>query len=229
MAQEDDGTKRVAAPYIAYQTLRNFLAPLKEHVIPNRIGKDLMRTMSGATQTQLITALKFLGLIEDDGTPTDALKGLVAAYETDQYPSALETVLLGAYADLFKLSLATSSPSEFSQAFQRAYPCEGETLRKGITFFLNAAREAQVQLSPFLTKNSKVRSAAPRRRAKSNGKKPEPPMAAAPKISAVPVGVPRTISEQLLGKFPEFDPGWTDDLKAKWFEGYQKLLSMAEK
>src|ERR1700738_856983 len=26
---------------------------------------------------------------------------------------------------------------------------------------------------------------------------------------------------QLLAKFPPFDPTWTDDLKAKWFEGFQ--------
>jgi hypothetical protein len=33
---------------------------------------------------------------------------------------------------------------------------------------------------------------------------------------------------QLLAKFPPFDPTWTDDLKAKWFEGFQQFMTHAK-
>ena len=32
----------------------------------------------------------------------------------------------------------------------------------------------------------------------------------------------------LLSKFPSFDPSWPDDVKAKWFEGFDRLLNMGD-
>ena len=31
-------------------------------------------------------------------------------------------------------------------------------------------------------------------------------------------------AEMLLAKFPEFDPAWTDDVKAKWFDAFDRLM-----
>lgn len=167
-------TKRVAAPYISYQTLKTFVAPLKEHVVPNRIDKSLLKSFSGAVQSQLMTALRFLRLIHEDGRPTQALKELIKAYGTDDWPKALFTVLEAAYPELFQLQLASASPSEFNEAFKKAYPCEGDTLRKGVTFFLNAGRDAAIQFSPFLLANAKPRSGPTKRRPKQNGSKDDP-------------------------------------------------------
>lgn len=30
-----------------------------------------------------------------------------------------------------------------------------------------------------------------------------------------------------LGKFPEFDPSWSDDLKKAWFEGFDQFMKKA--
>jgi hypothetical protein len=35
------------------------------------------------------------------------------------------------------------------------------------------------------------------------------------------------MKELLLAKFPQFDPAWPDELKAKWFDGYERLLKTA--
>ncbi|MBG0802969.1 DUF5343 domain-containing protein [Methylocystis sp. H4A] len=236
MSFEDTQTRgRVAAPYIAYQTLKTFIAPLKEHVVPNRIDKSLLRSFSGAVQGQLMTALKFLKLMEDDGRPTDALKSLVAAYGTDEWQGALYTVLGSSYPQMFVLPLASVSPSEFGEAFKKAYPCEGETLSKGVRFFLNAATEAGVHLSPFLTKGAK-----PRASSGGNGSKRKTRQAPA-RAAQQPQeqqrrdeqngrdGAERGVASQLLAKFPEFDPNWSPEIQSKWFEGYQKLLAMGKK
>jgi len=37
------------------------------------------------------------------------------------------------------------------------------------------------------------------------------------------------MASQLLEKFPTFDPTWPDEIKAKWFEGYERLLGLGEK
>jgi hypothetical protein len=31
-------------------------------------------------------------------------------------------------------------------------------------------------------------------------------------------------AERLLSKFPEFDPGWADDVKLKWFDAFDRLM-----
>lgn len=232
MAHDDDTSKRVAAPYISYQTLRSFVGPLKEHVVPNRIDKSLLKNFSGAVQSQLMTALKFLRLIDADSRPTDALKSLVSAHGTEEWAKTLNTILKDAYPELFVLPLATASPSEFNEAFKAAYPCEGETLRKGVTFFLNAGREAGVGFSPFLSKGAKPRAGTAKRRVKNNGRKADPTSDDAPatdKGRQNNPDPPKSISEQLLSKFPAFDPAWPDDLKAKWFAGYEQLLKIGKK
>jgi hypothetical protein len=33
---------------------------------------------------------------------------------------------------------------------------------------------------------------------------------------------------QLLAKFPPFDPAWPDDIKTKWFEGFQQFMAHAK-
>jgi Family of unknown function (DUF5343) len=171
MSEGQNETKRVAAPYISYQTLKTFVAPLKEHVTPNRIDKSLLKSFSGAVQSQLMTALRFLRLTHEDGRPTDSLKALINAYGTDRWADALGMVLKASYPELFKLQLQSASPSEFNEAFKKAYPCEGDTLRKGVTFFLNAGREAGISFSPFLLANAKPRSGPTKRRARQNGSK----------------------------------------------------------
>jgi len=37
----------------------------------------------------------------------------------------------------------------------------------------------------------------------------------------------REIPDGLLTKFPTFDPAWPDEVKLKWFEAFDKLLSGA--
>src|ERR1700712_3196069 len=97
---ETSGT-RTSAPYTAYQSLKTLAAALKEHGLPPRIDRSLMTNFSGAVQSQLMTALRFLSLITADDLPTTFLQKLVAAHGTDAWPSELQTVLRHAYADMF--------------------------------------------------------------------------------------------------------------------------------
>jgi hypothetical protein len=35
------------------------------------------------------------------------------------------------------------------------------------------------------------------------------------------------VVEKLFAKFSDFDPSWPDDLKAKWFEGFDQFMKKA--
>lgn len=47
---------------------------------------------------------------------------------------------------------------------------------------------------------------------------PPPPPGQSPNAGAA------TWADLLLAKFPEFDPAWTDDVKLKWFDAFDRLM-----
>ena len=70
------GRKRLP-PYISYRTFHNFVERLQQQ-LPARIDRSYWGDMlSGSTGTQLMAALRFLDLIDENGRPTDRLKPLV--------------------------------------------------------------------------------------------------------------------------------------------------------
>jgi len=152
-------------PYISYATLKTFIADLHDHRIPSRIDRSIMTRFSGTAQKQLMTALRFLDLIDADGKPTDALHALAKTYGTNEWPSALGAVIKKAYAPLFEIDLATATPQHFSETFGNAFSNTEAVMRKCIAFFLPAASEAGIQISDRILKGKKPRlssSARPR-------------------------------------------------------------------
>src|SRR4030066_2088490 len=66
-------------PYVSYRTFYNFIERLQQRV-PSRIDRSYWGDMlSGSTGIQLMAALRFLGLIDVNGKPTEQLKPLVMA------------------------------------------------------------------------------------------------------------------------------------------------------
>jgi hypothetical protein len=37
-----------------------------------------------------------------------------------------------------------------------------------------------------------------------------------------------SIQQQLIGKYPDFDPAWPDNVKAAWFESFQRLTASVD-
>jgi hypothetical protein len=105
-------------------------------------------------------------MIDAKGIPTDGLQKLHSAYDTDQWPVVLADRLKKSYPAIFQIDLATASPGQFSEAFRNAFGGAEAVQRKSRTFFLNAARDAQIEISQHITKNKKPRLAgtATRRR-----------------------------------------------------------------
>lgn len=170
----DDGTK--AASYIPYKTLTNTLDRFRSGHLPNRIDRTVFPGQSGAAQTQLLAAMKFLGLIDEElNTPTDVFKKLVPADEATR-KKLLRGVLETSYAELFKLDLLKATPGQLNETMAAHYTVSGSTLVKAVRFFVAAATDVGIELSPLLSKQ-KVRAgngAAPRRRRGPRLKQPQP-------------------------------------------------------
>jgi Family of unknown function (DUF5343) len=232
-SQSKDGA---SPPYIAFQSLKTLCGLLKEHGVPSRIDRTVLGNFSGGVGGQVLTALKFMRLTDGDGHPTDKLRALVSAYGTDLWPDTLASIIGDAYKPIFELNLESVSPGQFNEKFRTTYPGKDDTLRKCQGFFINALRESAIPVGAYLMKNKKPRSGPTKRRAKVNGQKTDAEQKQQPGVTPLtpPPGDqdrkhPKSVVNQLLDKFPPFDPAWTDDLKAKWFDGYQRLLAMGEK
>jgi hypothetical protein len=151
-------------PYTSYRTFKTFIEDLREGGVPSRIDRSVLTRFSGVVGTQLMHALRFLGLIEDDGAPTERLKELVNADAAGHWPETLLEVLRQRYAPMFAIDLEAATPSHFSQAFRKAFPAADAVVQKCVTFFLYAANDAGVKISGRVMKGRKPRSETPRRK-----------------------------------------------------------------
>ena len=151
-------------PYTSYRTFKTFIEDLHEHGVPSRIDRSVLTRFSGVVGTQLMHALRFLGLIEDDGRPTERLTGLVKAHGTGSWSERLLELLRREYAPMFAIDLETATPSHFSEAFRKAFPAADAVVQKCVTFFLYAANDAGVKISGRVLKGRKPRSLTPRRK-----------------------------------------------------------------
>jgi hypothetical protein len=242
MVQDAENPKhQLSPPYTAFASVKTLFGSLKEHGLPGRIDRSVLTNFSGAVGSQIITALRFLGLIDADNRPNPDFQTCLDAYGTDAWPQALGNMVKQAYEPIFQLDLKTASPSQFTEKFRGTYPNKEETLRKCLTFFLNAAREAELPISAYIMKNKKPRS--------SNGPR-KPKVVRTAKVDNENAGTGANNSGtgtntsgagdaiadaltafkgQLLDKFPPFDPTWPENIKADWFKGFQQFLDMAKK
>jgi hypothetical protein len=223
---DEQKQQSLSPAYVPWRTFMNFINSLRESSLPSQINRSVMGTLSYSAQAQLLAAMRFLNLIDTDGNPQTTLSQLVEADEASQ-PQIIEKILRNRYAFVFDgLDLMRATPAEADKLF-RERRITGSTVVRAIAFFLSAAESAGIPLSPHLKKKKNGSSGVPRR-ARSIRRKQGPGEGNRDNEpeNNKPI-VPADFQNQLLEKFPKFDPAWTDDLKAKWFEGFQKLMGMA--
>jgi hypothetical protein len=199
-------------PYTSYRTFKTFIEDLHEQGVPSRIDRSVLTRFSGVVGSQLMHALRFLGLIEDDGRPTPRLRALMKAHGDGHWPETFLEVLRQDYAPMFAIDLETATPSHFNEAFRKAFPAADAVVQKCVTFFLYAANDAGVKISGRVLKGRKPRSLIPRRKparpAYTAPPVKEPEAAALPPQPAPPRADGKTPSELLL---MHLDPNEMDD------------------
>jgi hypothetical protein len=163
---EPSDKKSPTPPYVPYKTFKNFLEKFKQGT-PGRIDRDLMGSMSGAAQSQVTTALKYLGFISDNNLPLEPMKIFVVA-EGDDRKKLLKSVLSKSYPFLFDghFDLSTATASQLREAIEAKTSATGETVSRCIAFFKDAAQDAGIAVSPYITQK-RPRTGGPRKVRKS--------------------------------------------------------------
>jgi len=229
---EKESSKKLLPPYVPYRTMVNFLDSLKVS-LPQRIDRSLppFKSMSGSLQGQLMLALEYLDLITDTGEVTTGLANLVQS-EGEQREQVLKPILTLAYPFLFEdgLELDRATHRQLEERFAQA-GATGDTLRKCVAFFLNAAKSAGIKMSPHFKKVRGPRTGAAKPRRKET---PIPKSQMSPSEGLKSPHEDKSPEQSsgdsweniLLSKFPSFDPAWPDEVKSKWFDDFKALMEL---
>jgi hypothetical protein len=222
--------KKRLPPYISYRTFQHFIEMLEqESVLPSRIDRSYWGDkFSGSVGTQLIGALHFLGLIGNDSAPTLHLKELVQR-RGSQRNEVLKQITVDSYVFVLGKDFdgQKATHQQMEELLHKNFQLTDDVARKCIKFFVSLATEADVKVSPFILKNH---------RNSPNStiiKKPSRKITARTKIDYIEPTmfeeIPKTspsgeLMGNLLKKFPELDPAWTDEVKLKWFDAFFEML-----
>ena len=219
-------TARTAPPYFAFRTLLNTLEDMRKRGIPARVDRTYLTGMSGAGQTQFLAGMRSLGLIDAAGTVLEPLKAMVAA-DGEERRRVLANILRNTYPEAVELGEQNATTGQLMEVF-KMYGVQGDTARKAIAFYLNAARyTGEIPLSPmFQTPKVTAGTGTKRRKGKvtlgvvsGNGagqtdesRLPGPPV---PDLHPALAGV--------LIELPRRGRGWTADRRA----AFLKMFEMA--
>jgi hypothetical protein len=155
----DIGSKTTPAAYVSFKTFLSAVEALGQGV-PKRIDRTMWRSQSGVVQSQIMMALRFFNLVDEDDKPMPALHRLVDA-PSEKRPEQIGALLRYAYHDIIEHDLTKMTPKMLDEAMEN-YHVNGDTKRKAVTFFLQAARFADLPMHPLLS--GAIRNSAPRKR-----------------------------------------------------------------
>jgi hypothetical protein len=218
-----DTTDRVVPPpYFAFKTLTNMIVSMEEHGPPNRVDRSFLKGMSGAGQTQFIAGLKSLGLIGENGEVQPRLVDLVN--NPEERPSRIGQLLRERYPEAVELGKGNATTGELVEIFAD-YGVRGDTARKAIAFYLQAAKYAgDVPLSPSFRTPPNQRS--------GNGKprKQKAPETETETRREVPDGLPTGLHPALaglLGDIPKRGQTWTQAQHDDFMAAFKAVIKIA--
>lgn len=168
-------------PYISYNTFKTMLEWLKSEGVPLRFDRSFWQAkFSGSNGTQLAATLRFFELLSNN-TPRPELERLVNATPADQR-MMLRKLITDSYRLVPFEELPRATPA-MVRAWFKSYPIDGHTLRKAISFFVNAAKDTEIQISNAAKKMAKTKSSTSGRDATHRHNNPASIPTALPHVS----------------------------------------------
>jgi hypothetical protein len=148
-------------PYLAFKTFLNSLDTLSQGV-PPKLDRSFWKGQSGINQGLIMSAYRYFHLVNDNDESTPDL--VVLAQHPEKRSAKLrEMITLEYHFVLEKGDITKSTMRMLEEAFSSVYPVTGATKQKAITFFLKAAKFADLPLSPYLLTSLREAAKKPRK------------------------------------------------------------------
>lgn len=217
-------TKENSAPYTSTGNMLTILGRIRKGWVPSQVDKGEMErvsiTPSNASRT--IAALEYLGLINENGKPTDSWKA-IATSTTNDYPKVLEGILRNSYPSIFELhpNPAEATDIEIANAFAKSEPLNQRA--RMTSLFRGLCQEAGLIEGESVTKERKTQS----KQANFNGDSKSEKQKTIYNPSFNPSLRWYNDLETLMGRLPNPEnPKWTKAERERWLAALQSMLDL---
>jgi hypothetical protein len=148
---QQDGQSETVPVYLSFKTFQSAIQSLRTHGLPDSLDRTAFGSRSGAEQTQILSAFRFMGLINDSNKTQEPLRTLVKAKEnTAEEKTVLAALLRLRYKNAFALNLESATPAQLDKAIGD-YGATGATKDRAVRFFIKACEHCEIKLSARLT------------------------------------------------------------------------------
>lgn len=230
---EDGGGLR--PPYISFKTFSSLLERLETSGVPQRIDRHYWGSfLGGSVGGNLMSALRFLELIDEGNHPTDLMATLV---DSQQRKDSLSALLRRRYAPALVLAdPERATPGHLTGAFRTEFRIDGETLRKAVAFFVHAWQYADLPVSTHISDKARPGAGPSRRPAARRARVPPP----SDKAIGEQANVDQSVRQQERVKEPEAegrygilhqmvrelpkDGQWSEQRRDQWLAGLTAML-----
>lgn len=147
--RQDAGFK---PPYGSFRTFWGFVAALAEKPLPPQIDRSMLDSKSGTDQLAIFSALKAFNLVAGDAQLVQPeLTDLVRA-GAEGRKKQLASLLHTYYPGQIDVSAQQGTEKMLLDSFEKEFGLTGDTRRKAATWFLHAANECGLPMSPHFPK-----------------------------------------------------------------------------
>jgi len=163
-------SSNLVPPYVSWGIFKSTIDTLAETTVPSGpLDRRVLHGLSGADHGALISALRYLGLVDSERRATTAYTELIEESKfPEKFREKLMELLDEKYARILeKIDLERGTISELEKAFKDEGVAQGQMLTKTCRFFIKSYVDGAGygMMSPHITRpKPKVRSAG-----KSNG------------------------------------------------------------
>ena len=144
--------KQITPPYVSYRTLTTFFNQAREaQVVPSNIDRSFLQKFSGAAQSEIQQALKFLAFTDDKNNVLATLEPYVMSSD-EQRKALLSQIIKDRYSfvlDAPNLVIEKATTTQVADLF-RAKKLTGSTLSRSVSFFLAALKEVDIKTASYL-------------------------------------------------------------------------------
>ena len=105
------------APYAPVSALKEFFERMRDVGVPARVDRRFLQKLNVASNNEwaLLSALKFLGIVDEAGTPTTAYRSLLS---TDRFEGVLRDLVSRSYKDLIESGGESMSMEDLQNYFR---------------------------------------------------------------------------------------------------------------
>lgn len=169
-----DKPKKAAPPYATFPAFVSFINKLRQTGVPGRIDRSVFGNASGSVIYSVLASLTSLNLINEQGTPSPKFIELVNAPD-EQRPKLLRQIIIDGYPSLFGsgMDLTTMTAGQFNEHIRGEFDVAGSTIDKIASFFLSAAKAAEIPVSKHLETRTQIGASPSSKKSPQQRKKPE--------------------------------------------------------